>query len=71
MNAEMPIEQKADGRPAPEDPTAGARTLLAGCVGARPGEQVLFVREDGRHGYYDEAAGERARMETRAAARRA
>lgn len=35
------------------DLTAGADNLLFGCMAARPGERLLIVREDSRHGYYD------------------
>jgi hypothetical protein len=40
------------------DPKAGAQNLLADCVGLKPGETLLLVREDARHGKYDEAAGD-------------
>ena len=35
------------------DLTAGADNLLLHCVAARPGDHLLIVREDNRHGYYD------------------
>lgn len=35
------------------DLTAGADNLLLNCVAARPGDRLLIVREDSRHGYYD------------------
>ncbi|MGI9501594.1 MAG: hypothetical protein ACR2RE_00880 [Geminicoccaceae bacterium] len=35
------------------DLAAGADNLLLYCVAACPGEHVLIVREDSRHGYYD------------------
>ena len=35
---------------------AGTRNLLLGCVGLAAGEKLLVVREDSRHGYYDDAA---------------
>ncbi|MGI9500893.1 MAG: hypothetical protein ACR2P3_12715 [Geminicoccaceae bacterium] len=35
------------------DLAAGADNLLLGCIGARPGENLLLVREDSRHGFYD------------------
>jgi hypothetical protein len=44
---------------------AGARNLLVGCIGVEPGQDVLFVREDSGHGYYDAAAGDRVEEEAR------
>lgn len=35
------------------DLAAGADNLLFDCVAARPGDRLLIVREDSRHGYYD------------------
>ena len=35
------------------DLTAGADNLLQNCVGAEPGDRLLIVREDSRHGFYD------------------
>lgn len=35
------------------DLAAGADNLLLNCVAAQPGDRLLIVREDSRHGYYD------------------
>ena len=40
----------------PNDPVAGARNLLEGCVGLAAGERLLLVVEDSAHGYYAAAA---------------
>ena len=44
---------------------AGARNMLLGCVGVEAGQEVLFVREDSRHGYFDDAAGDCVEEEAR------
>ena len=38
------------------DLASGADNLISGCIGAEPGERLLLVREDSRHGFYDCAA---------------
>ena len=38
------------------DLASGADNLIGGCIDARPGERLLVVREDSRHGFYDCAA---------------
>ncbi len=35
------------------DLAAGADNLLLNCIGAGPGDRLLVVREDARHGFYD------------------
>lgn len=35
------------------DLAAGADNLLQNCVGVEPGDRLLVVREDARHGFYD------------------
>ena len=52
-------ESQAMGKhPSAADLRAGARNLLIGCIGVQAGEDVLLVREDSRHGYYDGLAGD-------------
>lgn len=48
-----------------EDPREGARNLLLNCVGLRRGERLLLVREDSRHGYYDDAAPQEVEEQAR------
>jgi hypothetical protein len=43
----------------------GAQNLLLGCVGVKPGDEVLLVREDPGPGYYDAAAGDAVEAEAR------
>ena len=43
----------------------GAQNLLLGCVGVKPGDEVLLVREDPGPGYYDAAAGDAVESEAR------
>lgn len=38
------------------DLQAGADNLLRGCIGVRPGDRLLLLREDSRYGFYDCAA---------------
>ncbi len=49
----------------PEDLQKGARNLLIGCVGVKPGDEVLLVREDPGPGYYDLEAGDAVEAEAR------
>lgn len=70
----MPSSSLAPARPraghladvASLDLTSGADNLLLGCMQVRPGERLLLVREDSRHGFYDCIApaftGDRARV---------
>jgi len=55
MNAPLHDTATPDGT---HDPEAGARNLLENCVGVRPGERILIVREAPGLGHYDEAAAE-------------
>ncbi|MDH3659919.1 MAG: hypothetical protein OEU92_07810 [Alphaproteobacteria bacterium] len=63
LSGENPV---VAARPAPPEPAighladlstldlgAGADNLLFGCMSARPGDRLLLVREDSRHGFYD------------------
>ena len=45
---------------------AGAVNLLVGCVGVEANQRVLILREDPRHGYYDERAPQAVVREARA-----
>lgn len=38
------------------DLASGADNLLTGCINVKPGERLLLLREDSRHGFYDCAA---------------
>ena len=40
------------------DVKQGVRNLLIDCAGAKPGNRLLIVREDHRHGYYGEGLAE-------------
>jgi hypothetical protein len=61
----MPEEFSATTVPAAEA-LEGARNLLDNCVHVAPGDTVLVVREDTRHGYFDAQAPQIVEDEARA-----
>ncbi len=65
MSAREAPQEGTENRPSDAELRAGARNMLVGCIGIEAGQDVLVVREDSRHGYYDDAAGDCVAEEAR------